>query len=170
MASCDLAKALSLHRSRSDGFTVEFERLAADVTAFEPGAPHAGADPLDDQVAFQFGDGADDDHDGAAQRAAGVDLFAERDELDVEPVQLVQHFEEVFHRAGDPVRGPDQDHVELAAAGIPHQFVQPGPAGLHAADPVGVFVDDLVAALGGHLAEIDEAGSRGADRGSRPVI
>jgi len=56
---------------------------------------------------FQRGDGSDDDHDGPAQRAAGVDLLAEADELEVEPVQLVQHLEEVPDRAGDPLRGPD---------------------------------------------------------------
>ena len=60
-----------------DGGIVQHERAAADVLAFEAGAPHAGADPLDYQVAFEFGDGADDDDDGATQRAAGVDIFPE---------------------------------------------------------------------------------------------
>ena len=78
----DLAQALSALAIAKDGFTIEIERPAADVTSFEPGAPHAGAHPLDDQVAFEFGDGADDDDDGPAQRAAGVDLLAEADELD----------------------------------------------------------------------------------------
>jgi hypothetical protein len=54
--------------------------IAADVLAFETGAPHAGAHPFDDEVALQLSDGADDNHDGPAQRAAGVDLFAETDE------------------------------------------------------------------------------------------
>ena len=101
--------------------------MPSDVPAFEPGAPHAGADPLDDQVAFKLGDGADDDDDGAAQRAARVDLLTEADELDVEPVQLVQHIEEVLHRSCDSIRSPDQNNIELAAAGIPHQVVEPWP-------------------------------------------
>ncbi len=137
---------------------VEVERLASDVPAFELGAAHAGAHPLDDQVALQFGDRADDHHDGAAQRAARVDLLAEADELDVEPVQLVEHFEEVLHGPGDPVRSPDQHDVEAAAAGIVHQLIQTGPAGLGAADPIGVLLDDLIAALGGHLAQVVELG------------
>ena len=33
------------------------------MASFEPGATHAGTNPLDDQIAFKLGDGADDDHD-----------------------------------------------------------------------------------------------------------
>ena len=36
---------------------IENQRVTADVPAFEPGAPHAGADALDDKVALEFGDG-----------------------------------------------------------------------------------------------------------------
>jgi hypothetical protein len=60
------------------------------VPAFETSTPHAGADSFDDQVAFELGDGSDDHDDGAAQRAARVDIFAEADELDVDPVELRQ--------------------------------------------------------------------------------
>ena len=97
MFSRDLAEAASAPAITLDSFPVEIERLPADVAAFELGPAHAGPDPLDDQVAFEFGDGPDDDHDGATQRAAGVDLLAEADELDIQPVQFVEHFEEVFH-------------------------------------------------------------------------
>jgi len=57
----------------------------------------------DDQVSLKFGNGADDDDDGSTQRATGVDVFAEADVFDVEPVEFVQHIEEVFDRPGDPV-------------------------------------------------------------------
>ena len=115
-----LSQALAAAAVEQDRLPIEFEPPAPDVPAFEPGPAHAGSDPLDNQVAFELGDGPDDDDNGAAQRAAGVDLLAEADELDVEMVQLVKHFEEVFHRAGNPVRGPDQDHFEATAAGILH--------------------------------------------------
>ena len=84
---------------------VKLKRFSPDVTAFEPGPPHAGADPLDNQVALELGDGSDDDHHGSAQRPARVDLFAEADELDVQPVQFIEHFEEVLYRASDAIRG-----------------------------------------------------------------
>ncbi len=90
MAFCDLAKALTAFAVSLDSSAVQDQWVSADVLAFEPGAPHAGAYPLDDQVAFQFGNGADDDHDDPAQRAAGIDIFPEADVLDVQPAQFVQ--------------------------------------------------------------------------------
>ena len=96
---------------------VELQRMAADVTAFESGSPHACAHPFDDEVALKLSDGADDDHDGPAQRTAGVDLFAETDELDAYPVQVVEHIEEVTSGACDAIARPDQHDAEAAAAG-----------------------------------------------------
>src|SRR6516162_5110123 len=93
----DLAEALPAPVIEKDRFPVEIERPTADVPAFHLGPPHAGTNPLDNKVAFEFRDRSDDDHDGAAQRAARVDLLAEADELDVEPVQFVEHVEEVLH-------------------------------------------------------------------------
>ena len=75
--SCDLAEAVSMLTVSTDSFAIEFEGWTSDVPAFEASPPHAGTHSLDDQVAFELGDGSDDDDDGAAQRAAGVDLFAE---------------------------------------------------------------------------------------------
>jgi hypothetical protein len=62
----DLAQALSALAIAKDGVTVEIKRPAADMTSFEPGAPHAGTHPLDNKVTFQFGDRPDDHHDGPA--------------------------------------------------------------------------------------------------------
>jgi hypothetical protein len=45
---------------------VQFQWIATDVPALQAAPPHAGTHSLDDQVAFQFGDRADDHHDGAA--------------------------------------------------------------------------------------------------------
>jgi hypothetical protein len=64
----------------------------------------------------------------------------------------------VLRGPGDPVASPDQDHVETAAACIPYQLVQTGPARFRAGDPVGELLNDLIAALLSHLAEIEELG------------
>jgi len=116
--------------------------------------------PLDDQATLQLSDGADDDDNRPAQRTAGVDLFAEGDELDVQPVQLVQHIEEVLRGSSDPVTSPHQDDVELTPAGISHQGVESRPAGLSSGDHVGVLLDDLIATLLGHLVEVVHLGFR----------
>jgi hypothetical protein len=89
MAFGDLAQALAMLAVADDRGMVQHQRIAADVLAFKAGAPHAGSDTLDDQVALQLGDSADDNHDGSAQRPAGVDLLAETDELDAYPVQVI---------------------------------------------------------------------------------
>jgi len=86
VAFCDLAKALATLAVSLDSEVVEDQRISADVLAFEPGASHAGAHPLDNQIAFELGNCADDDHDGSAQRAARVDIFPEADVLDLQPV------------------------------------------------------------------------------------
>jgi hypothetical protein len=154
----DGSQAVSMMSVSHDRIAIEIESWPADVTAFEPRTSHAGAHTFDDQVTFEFGDRSDDDHDGPAQWAACVDLLAEADELDAEAVEFVQHFEEVPGRAGDAIACPDQDHIEAAAAGIVHELIESGPAGLHTGYFVGVLVDDLVSALGGHLAQIVQLG------------
>ncbi len=90
----DLAEAQAALTITADGSVVEFERPAPDGTPFQPGSAHAGLDPFDDQAALELRDGADDDDQSAAQRSAGIDVLAEADELDVQPVQLVKDLEQ----------------------------------------------------------------------------
>ena len=87
----NLAEALSLLAISQDGKSIEVERLATDVSALELGSPHSGTNPLDDQISFQFSDRSDDHYDGSPQRAAGIDLLTEAEELDVQPVEIIQH-------------------------------------------------------------------------------
>jgi len=82
--------------------------------------------------------------------AAGIDIFPEADELDVEPVERIENIEEVLDRPGDPVGSPYQDDIEPAAACIRHHLAKSGPLGLRPGDSVGVFLHDLTAALGSH--------------------
>jgi hypothetical protein len=152
MSFCDLSNALATLTILLDGGAVQYQWSSTDSLAVEAGAPHAGADSLDDERPFQLRDGADDDHDGAAQRAAGVDVFPEANELDSDSIEFVKRFEQVPGGPSDAVAGPDQDNFEPAAAGIGHHLVERRPPGLRTADPVRELGDNLVAALSGHLA------------------
>ena len=165
----DLAETLALLPISQDGRVIQIERLASDVSTFELGTPHAGTHSLDDQIAFQFGDGADDNDDGSSQRSASVDLLAEADELDVQPVEIVQHIEEVASGACDAIARPDQDNIELGAASIPHHLIEPRPLGLGAGDPIGVLVRRSHSRAGQPSAADRAAGSPGADRRSTPA-
>src|ERR1035437_779694 len=155
-----LSQAVTLLAVTMDCGTIEYQSFPPDMSAFELGAPHPGAHPLDDKAALQLRDCTDDNYDRPAQGTAGVDRFAEANELYGEPVQFVEHLEEVPHGPGDPVRSPDQDDVELAAAGIPHHGIESRPASLRSGDHVGKLLDDLIAALLGHLAQVIELGFR----------
>src|ERR1035437_3671142 len=114
----DLADALPLDTVVLDGGMVQLQRFAADVLPLQPGAPHAGAHSLDDQVAFEFRDGADDHNYGPSKWAAGVSIFPERDIFGAQCVQLIEDLKKVLDRAGYAVRRPNQNHIELAAAGV----------------------------------------------------
>lgn len=88
----------------------------------------------------------------------GIDLLAERNELDLQVVQPVEDLEEMPCRSCDPITGPDQDDLEAAVTGVAHQLAEAGALGFHSADPVNIFLDDLEATLGRHLFEIEELG------------
>ena len=103
---------------------------------------------------FRRGKGVDDHNVCPAERTSGVEIFPERYIFEVEPVELVENIEEVFDRPGDPIRRPDQDSVELAAAGVGHHGIEPRPFGLGAGDFVSEHRDDFVAALAGYLPEV----------------
>ena len=126
---------------------IDVEGLAADVPAFEFRPTHAGSDAFDYQRSFQLGDCADDHDDGSAECATGIDIFAERNELDAEPTQFIEDFQIVSNRAGDAIARPDDNDIELAAASVDQELIQAGPLRPGAADAVSVFVDDLEAAL-----------------------
>ncbi len=65
---------------------IEVEPWPADMLAFELGPSHTGPDALYYKVALELGDGAHDDDNSTAQRTAGIDVFPEADELDVQVV------------------------------------------------------------------------------------
>jgi len=132
------------------------------MPALQPGAAHPCPYPFDDEVAFQFRDGADDDDDGPSQRATGIEVLPKTYELDLQMVEFIQHFEEVPDGSSDSVRGPHQDHLEPAAAGIPKQIVEARPASLGPGDAIGVLDHDLKTALLCHRAEVMKLGSQGA--------
>ena len=158
MVASDLSDGPATLPIAEDFFAIDFKRPAPDMRAFETSPSHSGPDAFDDQASLEFGDGSDDDDDGSSERTARVDALAEADELDAEPVELVQNFKEVPGRSGDTVTGPDQDHIEAAAAGFAHHLIETWPARLRAGDLVGKLRDDLIAALSGHLTKIVELG------------
>jgi hypothetical protein len=91
-----MVEALSAGTVPKNGNAIDVERPAADVPSLESGPAHSCADPFDDQIPFQFGDGPDDDDHGPAERAAGIQVLPEADELDAEMVELIGPQRRVF--------------------------------------------------------------------------
>lgn len=90
----------------------------ADADAFHPCPPHPRFDPLDDQRAFEFSQHGDDHDERAAEKAAGVELLPLADELDMEVVEFVQHFNEVPDRTCQPIAAPHYDDIEASATSV----------------------------------------------------
>jgi hypothetical protein len=69
-------------------------------------------------------------------------------------LSIIQHLQEMTDRSRQAIECPDNNHVEPAAACIPHQFIETGPLGLGPADSVCVLVNDLIPALAGQFPEV----------------
>jgi len=87
----DLAQALAPSALLENSNAIDIEWPPADMPSLEPCAAHSCPHPFDDEIPFEFCDGADDDHDGPPEWPAGIKILAEADELDVEMVELIQH-------------------------------------------------------------------------------
>ena len=128
------------------------------MPSFELCSAHAGTHTFDNQIAFQLGNRTYDDEDGTAQRSGSIQVFPERDKLDVQMVEFVDGLEEVPDRAGQPITGPDQHDVELATAGIQSSSCPVALAGENrgAGDAISVALHNLQATLLGHEFEITQ--------------
>src|SRR6266496_3179593 len=133
--------------------------LAAPGAAAGPGGVQALAGALDDQLALELVDRAEDMEDQPPGRRGGVDLLLQDDQADAALAQLVGERQQVLqrpHRAGQP---GDDEHV--ARAEIGERFVELGAGGVLAGSgvredlgaPVAAPVIDLAGVLlaaGGH--------------------
>jgi hypothetical protein len=90
----------------------------------------------------------------AAERPAGIDILAKRDELDVVVVQLVENLEEVTDGPGEAIKGRDHRDIELTAVGVGQELIEAGPLRFHSADLVRVLMNDLEATLRGQASQI----------------
>jgi hypothetical protein len=76
---------------------IDVQRAPPDLSAFEFRSTHTGPHSLDNKIAFQFGNRTNNHHNGTPERPTGIDVLAETDELDSEPVQFIQGFQQVTH-------------------------------------------------------------------------
>ena len=123
--------------------------LAAAGAAAGPGGVQALAGALDDQLALELIDRAEDVEDQPPGRRGRVDLLLQDDQAGAALAQLVGQREQVLqrpHRAGQP---GDDEHVARAQVG--QGLVELGAGGVLAGGGVG---EDLLAPVGGQVIDL----------------
>ena len=123
--------------------------LAAAGAAAGPGRGQALPGALDDQLALELIDRAEEMEHQPPLRGGGVDLLFQDDQADAALAQLVGEGEQVLegpHGAGQP--GDDED---VAGAQVGQGLVELGAGGVLAGGGVG---EDLLAPVGGQVIDL----------------
>jgi hypothetical protein len=142
----DLSQGHPTTTITDDLLPIDIQPSPTDPLPFELGPSHSGPNSFYDQTSFEFADSTNDDDHGATQWAGGIDVFSKTDEIDVQMIEVIEHFQEVPNRASHAVERPNHDYIEAMSPGVRHKPIQTGAFGLCSADRVGVLADNLVAA------------------------
>src|SRR5260370_35883227 len=135
-----------VHAPHGGGLGVAQLRPATTGAAAGPGGVEALAGALDDQLALELVDRAEDMEDQAAGRRGRVDLLLEDHQADAALAQLLGEVDQVLQRPHRPAEPGNYEHVALAQVG--QRLVQLRTLGELAGHLVG---EDLVAAIGSQL-------------------
>jgi hypothetical protein len=138
-----------VHAADGGGLPLVQLELAAAGAAAGPGGRHALAGALDDQLALEFIDRAENMEDQPPGRRGRVDLLLQDHQADAALAQLLGQREQLLqrpHRAGQP---GDDEHVARAQVG--QGPVELGTGGVLAGGGVG---EDLVAPVGGQVIDL----------------
>ena len=123
--------------------------LAAAGAAAGPGSLQALAGALDDQLALELIDRAEDVEDQPPGRRGGVDLLLQDDQADATLAQLVGQRQEVLQRPHGAGQPGDDEHVARAQVG--QGLVELGAGGMLAGGGVG---EDPLAPVGGQVIDL----------------
>jgi hypothetical protein len=104
--------------------SIQDQRPTSQPATFELSAAQSGAYAFHNERAFELRYGAQDHHDGGAERAVSVDGLAKTQKLDSQLLELIDDLYQVSDGARQAVERPDHDHVDLAALRILHEPVQ----------------------------------------------
>jgi hypothetical protein len=131
-------------------------RRTAQPYALAAGTGETGMDALLDDRSLELSEHTEHLKQGAAGRSCGIDALYMQIEIDTAGVNFAEERHEVLKRTAQPVNGPGEEHIELAARGVLEQAVELGtfvaafgPA--HAV--VDILVDDLPALTRSNLAQ-----------------
>jgi hypothetical protein len=78
---------------------------------------------LDNQIPFEFSNGAENCKDHLARGCARVDLFGERDELNTEGSECFEGTEQMRNRTSESIESPNDDDIETPLVGVLHHAI-----------------------------------------------
>ena len=123
---------------------VNIEWCPAKPISFQPTTCHALANSFPNQLALQFGDGANQRQEKPPHRTGRVNRLPLGDELDTKRIKLIKDGEKMFDASGDSVECRYNDDRELAATSVGHQCVKPRSPGLGTGNtPILILGDDF---------------------------
>ena len=120
----DLPKAVAFRLQYQNPFTVYPALRATELLAIRSRIPNPGTHPLPYQIALKLRHRLHDCEECLPQRAARVDVLLIGNKLDAQRPKFFQRREKVFGGAGEPIKAPHHDRVELPLAGVVHQFIK----------------------------------------------
>src|ERR1700677_1278603 len=75
---------------------INIQPRSTDLTTLKFCPSHARPNALDDQTSFKFRDCTHDHNDRPTEWAFGINRLALTEELDAEPVEFIQHLQQVL--------------------------------------------------------------------------
>ncbi len=134
------------------------QRRPRNALALGFGPFHTGFHPPSNLSAFIL---RQPSHNGKVELAdvcGGIDVLLIGDEIDTQPVELINAGNEFNGGASKTVVVEDEHHIDLAFADGVDEFLVARPFGISARGVVNIFPDNLETTLGGVVAQLYELG------------
>jgi hypothetical protein len=134
--------------------SIDLERRTTYSSTFQFRSSHPGFDSFDDQTLLELGNRTHNHDDRSTQWTGRVDIFADADELDLEVVQLVEHFQEMADISSDAVKRRNDHNVKSVSPSIRQQLIESTSFGLRAGNCVGILTHNFKSALFCEFAQV----------------
>jgi hypothetical protein len=120
----DLLQGLALRSHPQNPVRVHGPLWAAQFLAICPCIPNPGTYPLTDQVALKLSNRRHDGKKRLPQRSTRIHILLVTDKLYAQRPKFFQRREKVFGGAGEAIKTPHHNCVELPLPGVVHQFIK----------------------------------------------
>jgi hypothetical protein len=121
---CDLPEAFTLRPQLPNPLGVHGPDWATELFAIRSCISNPRRHPLPDQLTLKLRHRTYDCEERLPQWGARIDILLLTNELDAQRPKFFERREKVFGGAGEPIKAPHHDCVELPLPGVIHEFVK----------------------------------------------